>query len=276
MQGKVPSLNSATAHGALLASYRGRLPRRLPRVLASLSGSILFVAIFAWRLYRLIADSLQHGLPAALSWNWQWASAGALGLIVWLVMSLPPVFSRSGSLSLFQNGVLVHYPRRVFVSPSREVFYPWASIQGIAVDAQYTGRPFPEDEIHRTAVITFKEDSPLTLSDHGRGQWVITGLSDLISRLKASLYPRLTPALCSHLQSGNWLEFGPIAIHRQEISLDRGRIPWKSVRRVSLNEGSLVIQWSHQGKNLTQAKIPVKHIPNLELMLDIINQYAEG
>lgn len=253
--------------GSMLAVYRTRRTSRLPRFLILLVGLLLFMAVFVWGLSRLYFDYTHHGVSAALSWNAGWIAAGTLGVLIWLALTVPPLFQHHAAVYVFQNGLQLS-------GPKREEYVPWEKVTGIRVDS-FASRTGPA-RTHHSVELTFAGRPALNLMDHGRGPWVIDGLADLISHIKARIYPRILPSLCSKISSGEWLVFGPVCIHAFEISWEGQRLPWKQVQRVSIDSGSLVVEWASPGKPAVRKKMPAYAVPNIELMLQIINQYAEG
>lgn len=265
--------------GSLIASYRILTPRKLPYLVLPVGGLALSVGVLTWALFRVYLDYTHHGLTAALSWNWLWIAAGGLGALVCILFTLPPLFWKQPAIYLFQNGLQISPTSRFSGAHNRAEFIPWELVTGIRVDAAQRG--VDSGSIHRRAVLTFQTRKPLQLSDHPPGRRVIPALVDMISYVKARLYPRLMPAYCAQISAGKWLVFGPVSIHAQELSLDAGplglqRIPWKQVQRVGLQAGDLVVEWSLPSRAIQHKHIPVANIPNLELMLQLIHQYAEG
>ena len=101
----------------------------------------------------------------------------------------------------------------------------------------------------------------------------IQNLSELLTILKAKLYPRLLPRLQSNLQSGQWLHFGLLAIQHKGIKLlnkhrpNRAQsIPWSQITYVNIESGFIVVELSDRPR----LKLPVSKIPNIELLLQLI------
>jgi hypothetical protein len=101
----------------------------------------------------------------------------------------------------------------------------------------------------------------------------IENLPELITRLKAHLYPRLYPALQAGFLAGRAVAFGPVSVQAQGLRMrphNQAITPWSEIRRVTVRSGELMVELKHLQKGNSLARIPVAKIPNLELLLKLI------
>jgi hypothetical protein len=71
--------------------------------------------------------------------------------------------------------------------------------------------------------------------------------------------------------SGQTASFGPVAISRAGLTVNRKTYPWNDIEQVSLQQG--IFKVSKKGGGwFSGASTPVSSIPNLEAMLSIIDQ----
>lgn len=264
--------------GPLIAAYPARPRSKAIPIILMLTGCLLFLSSLGYGLYRSYYGYTKYGIAAALSWSWPWFLAAAVILFFTLLL-LPQLFSRPGLISVHKNGLMIISGGR----PASQTPVPWEKLAGIAVDAESKGRSAEgtKVEINHQAALIFKRGRPLLLKEKGSGRWVIDRLPELISHIKAVLYPRLLPAMEVDFNSGAWLQFGPVSIHSLAFSLETGnvsthQIPWRQVKRITVENGELVVELDGRGKQPVRKAVPVAQIPNLELMLQIIDSCAKG
>jgi hypothetical protein len=103
---------------------------------------------------------------------------------------------------------------------------------------------------------------PLRLDDR------IQDLDQLILLIKENFYPYLSRELKSQFFDDHWVHFGPVAIHRQALRINKKMIPWKQVENIAVHGGKLKIEI----EGARPVRIPTVKIPNLEVCLDIIQE----
>jgi hypothetical protein len=96
----------------------------------------------------------------------------------------------------------------------------------------------------------------------------VKNLPELVTRLKAKIYPRLLSELRSEYHSGQPLDFGLLTLNRQGLFLRGGRNPWIQVEHLSIKSGLVVLDI----KNGRQKRLSVGDIPNLEVLLQLISE----
>ena len=96
--------------------------------------------------------------------------------------------------------------------------------------------------------------------------------NELIARIKGKVYPHLLPTLRADLRSGKNLYFGPIVVDQKRLNLQGKTYPWEQVNLINLCKGHLVIKF----RNRRDQKIPVEQIPNIELLIQLIQEGVEA
>ena len=100
----------------------------------------------------------------------------------------------------------------------------------------------------------------------------LQNLAELISRVKASLYPRLFPELKTSFQAGKWLYFGPLAMQTKSLRFRQVELTWEQVENIQVKNGYLAVSWKEGPESARNVRIPIAKIPNLELFLQIIRE----
>ena len=243
--------------GAQVSVYRGRMFPRRGSYIALAVGLLAIFAPLAYGLYRAQYANTYYGPVAAQFWSRPWyllAGCSALLVLVWLTIRL--VRSRR-YVAVHQNGVRVRLSRRQQ--------YAWGSLAGVAtgvVQTRLLGIPLytrSQAELFPAVGARIRLDDSLE------------NLPELLTQIKARLYPRLLRAMRKAFQDGERVYFGPLAIQQNELRLeekDRAAlvIPWSQVRSVNIQAGMLVIDIDEK----RSIRLPVARVPNLELLLQII------
>lgn len=222
-------------------------------------GSVALAALlsFWFGLYRTALAWLRFGPAAARVWGLPWFALAAsfaclaLGIGLWFHARRP-----RQTVWLHRRGLYIRE------RAGREWSLTWRQIEGVAVDL--VASHFLGWELARRAQITVfaAGAAPLALDSH------LPDMADLADRLKAGIYPRRLPGLRAALGQGNPLQFGPVTLQREVIHLRGQRLPWEQVSLVSVCQGMLMVELQH-GKS---HRIPVREIPNIELLIQLIRE----
>jgi len=253
-----PSKTTPTRPGALIASYRCR-PQRWGELLGLIL--IIGVAISApllYGYYRAQYASAYYGPVAARLWSRPWYLLTGLALIVSLALVIYRLFERRRHVDIHANGLLL--------ALSRKKFIPWTSLSGVAsgaVQIRFLGIPLAT---HYRATLYPAVGKPVSLDD------TLDNLPELLTQVKARLYPRMLAVCMKAFSEGQRLYFGNISINQVELRVTDGApsprsLPWEQIRRIRVESGLLVIE---SGAN-EAIQMPVAEIPNLELLLQIIH-----
>jgi hypothetical protein len=247
--------------GAQVASYGPRIRRWREAWIWPIPGFILSFVLLITGLDWYYYGYTQYGPVAANSWSQNWLIYGiligglTLGLTAWQMHR-----SRI-QVNLYRYGIDVKLPGRSNLS------LRWEDISGIA--SATTQEQIFKHTYHTSHQITLlpTHGKPFSLDDR------VDNLTELTTRLKANLYPRLLPGLKVRYQTGNLLSFGPISIQSNYISIRGKRIPWERIGRITVLEGHLVVNSQNSNPNHSQNyHVPVYQIPNLELLLQVLER----
>lgn len=268
--------------GPLIAAYSTRPPgwlRRLvlPAAFAAAGILALIAGLWVWN-----AVYSQYGPAAAQRDAISWYRAGAALLLLALAVALVQWYRAAFQLGIYKFGLALKRPGR------RPRILRWEQIHGIATESTaitLTSDPqtTPLQTRHR-ARLFLRQGRPVQLADFCSP----SALPTAITQIKASLYPRLLPDLRVQLRRGEWAPFGPLSIHatrglatggRRNNPLPAGQrgptgneIPWAAVRRIQVRAGFVVVESTQQA----DISISVGHIPNLELLLQLIQEEVKN
>ncbi len=214
--------------------------------------SVLLPLLYGF--YRRNNAYKNFGPVAATIWSRPWFVLALFALIVFLILAIY-------RLLLTRRFVAVH-KRGVRLSLSKQKTLLWAEIAGIATNTtqyQFIGRSL----ITRHFALLYPNiGKPIHLDNS------LQELPELLTLLKAKLYPRISPVLQSDFNQGKWLHFGPISIQQNIIQINKKQYAWSDVEHISVNRGKLNIYTNPETKHT----LPVSKIPNIELLLQIIQQ----
>jgi hypothetical protein len=142
----------------------------------------------------------------------------------------------------------------------------WQQISGVALSATQAVFFDSRGQTRLRAVIYPNQGKPLRLGEQ------LENLAELVSRIKASLYPRLLPDMKASFQAGKWLYFGPLALQAGVLRLQHAELTWQQVEDIQVKNGYLAVSWREGQGPARNVRIPISKIPNLELLLQIIRE----
>ena len=219
-------------------------------------GVAAILAPLGYGLWRANYAYARYGPVAAEYWSRPWYYLALAAAAIFLLLGLTRLRLSLTEVKVYPGGLSI---RTGFGRPGS---YDWSDISGLTssiVEESFFGLPVQNK--YKTRLILHSGKSiplPSKLND----------LAELTSRLKASMYPRLLPKLQAEFHNGSWLFFGPLAIQAAGLRLDNREISWQQVKYINVQAGRLVIEFNDRP---TQ-KLPVERIPNLELVLQLIDQ----
>jgi hypothetical protein len=197
-------------------------------------------------------QAIQNGPVAAARISFPWYLLALTALLVFAVLIVYRLWLTRRFVAVHQRGIVLNLGR------GRSL--PWGHITGIAVGYSQE----------------YLLNHPLA---SGFRAWLVPGvgkiiqlderledLPELVTRLKAHLYPRLLPALQADFQARKWVHFGPLAVHNQAVRLQERAISWVEVKNLTIQDGDLIVELV-EGRS---HRFPVWSIPNVELLLQLI------
>ncbi len=120
-----------------------------------------------------------------------------------------------------------------------------------------------------TYTIEKKDETRLMIND------TLVKVEELFDSIRERSFESIYQRYSSVYNSGVPVSFGPVTISRGEgISIGRKNYPWDQVASVSIQKGAISVAKKGGGR-FSGASIPSTQIPNLGVMLSIINQVVE-
>lgn len=243
--------------GPQVADYRSRPFSRRSSKAVLVLGVLAVLAPLFYGLYRAQYAAAKYGPVAAQHWSRPWYLLSGLAFLVLCLVLLI-------GLVRGQRYVAVHkYGLRIRLSRRKQ--YAWADLSGVSTGVVQTRLFGTALRTQHQAVLYPTVDPPVKLDN------LLEDLPELLTRIKANLYPRLLPGMRQAFKEGKTLYFGPVAIRRDELLVEdhdgKSRlIPWSEIDSINVQAGMLVITNQKKAK----IRLPVARVPNLELLLQII------
>jgi hypothetical protein len=253
-----PTSTSVGELGPELAVYRARAFGARELFTLFIPGVLLVFVPLGYGIYRAYTAYTRFGPAVAERWSRPWYLLALAALVVFLLLILL-------RLRLARRRVAVHQGGLNLVLARRRIL-PWISITGIST--AITRRTFLGWSLglRYSAVIYPARGRPVHLAPY------LEALPELISRIKASLYPRLATGLKNELKAGRWVRFGPLSIHPAALQVNKRRVPWAEIQGLTIQDGDLLVEWVNQPR----ARLPISQIPNLELFLELAQECAHA
>jgi hypothetical protein len=146
---------------------------------------------------------------------------------------------------------------------------PWEDVHGITLQrTQYNFFGIKTD-IRTDAAVFIKNHPPLLLDNR------VKNLIDLLSQIKAAIYPRLLNLARNKYQAGELVNFGAVQINQSGLQIHRKRgfrikvksFTWKEISTVNFQSGQFIIQCAKR-----KYRISSWLIPNLEILMMLLKQ----
>lgn len=250
----------STNLGAQIAVYHSRPLGWQDVFFILLPGLLGVLAPYGYAVWLYEQSMRQHGPAAAEQWSrvWFWLAWGALFVFIFL-LTLRLVDLRRFA-SVHSRGI------RVRPGVLRTHSLRWEQISGIALSMTQDVFLGPRGHTHLRAVLYPNLGRPIRLDDR------MQNLAELVSRIKASLYPRMLPDMKANFQAGKWLYFGPLAVQANVLRMHHNKITWEQIENLQVKNGYLAVSWKEEQEPFRDERIPIAEIPNLELLLQIIRE----
>jgi hypothetical protein len=259
--------------GPLVYLYRGRQIGRGDMLTLFLPFTVAILAPLIYGLWRAYSSAVHYGPLAASDWSRPWFILAGLAFALFLLVLAYRLYLARRFVAVHKGGLHLNMPAGRGMNLLQPFKLTWGEIAGIATDAtreQFLGLPTRQ---RLRAVLYPNVGKPVRLDDS------LQNLPELISRIKASLYPRLLPSLRAGFEAGQWLYFGEVAIQRQGLRTGRATssnhptaIPWSHIQSISIQSGYLMVEFKEYSTLPGVQQILVSRIPNLELLLQLVQQ----
>jgi len=256
-------------------------------------GGILFCGIvfvilpFVWGAIRLYDGYTRYGPAAGYAWGIPWIVFAVLAFLGCFVVLIRKLRSPHYKILVNKNGLQFEGYDAAHKVLGPDNTLTWDMLTGISVET--VGKKINQHDlanwISSLKIKLFLSTGKIIyLFESGDQPGGLKDLSELVSRIKANLYPSLMQKYNAAFSTGQVLIFGPITTQRQGMQIQinpwgksRSVIPWEQVRHITVKSGYLVVELIHSPNSTQRNKrFPVSHIPNLELLLQIIKENVEG
>lgn len=252
--------------GRLVFAYRPVPDSRAFKIAWESAGALLSLSLLGYGAYLIGTTYQRFGPVPALSRSAPWFALGGAVMLTWLAVSI-------WRWSRVQPGVRLH-ANGLYIEGRRNQSLLWEQIDGIAHGVLSPGGLWSRN-MHYQARLFPSKGRPVYLYAAGNGKRGLPYLPELVSRIKASLYPALQVELARMFREGLPLIFGPVRIDREGLKIRRRllpgtiSVPWGHVKRITVQSGYFLVESSHRH---SPYRLPVSIIPNLEILLKIIDQ----
>jgi len=219
----------------------------------------VFLGIFAvslplvYGIIRFQYGYTKYGEIVAHLWGRPWFILAGFALITSLLLIVHRKRLASRYIAIYESGLVLVL--------SSKIAFRWEHLAGIAASVTQPGVLVRSPRQRYHATIYPNVGKPIQLNDD------YIGFPECLTRIKAKLYPRLIPGLSANFQSGQWIYFGPIAIQVHKLKIRNDQYDWSQVKTVRVESGYLVVEWTNQNRR----RIPIANIPNIEILLQLIN-----
>lgn len=254
----VPSSTSKTL-GALVRIFRHRQLGWVEAFTLILPGGLAVLLPLFYGYGRARYGAERFGVVAAEHWSRPWYILASIAFVAFLLVAIIRIRDSRKYIAVHAGGL------RLNLAKKQSLF--WEQIAGVATETVRDDFLGLNSRPRIRGIIYPNTGKPIRLTS------AIQDLPELLTILKAKLYPRLYPDLQANMKSGQWIHFGPLAIQRKGIkfrnqfaSKQEHAIPWSQVTHVDVNSGFLVVELSDQPR----LKLPVSQIPNIELLIQLI------
>jgi hypothetical protein len=244
--------------GGLIRVFRHRPLGWIEALSLLLPGGLAVLTPLIYGYWRARYAARYFGPVAAAHWSRPWYILAGIAFLVFLIAAIYRLWQSRQYAAVHAGGLRFNLTKRGALR--------WEQIAGISTDTASLHFLGISTRPRLRGVIYPNTGKPIHLTD------AIQDLPELLTILKAKLYPRLLPNLQSNLNDGQWLHFGRLAIQKKGIKLlnhmpkQDQPIPWSHITQVDVDSGFLVVELCDR----PQLKLPVSQIPNIELLIQLI------
>ena len=249
--------NKTKGLGPVINIYRHRPIERRDIYIIALPGVLAVLIPLFYGYSRAVYARDTFGPAAVWNWSKSWYILSVAAMFVFATLIILRMQSSRRFIAVHANGL--------YLSLSNRQILFWDQIAGIS--SAFVKYDFMGVNIRSRYLATLYPNlgSPIRLDN------TLKNFPELLSRIKAKLYSHLFPSLRENFQSGQWLYFGPIAIHKRGIKIKNKQFDWICLQSINIQLGSLIIDFE-EGKSF---RFPIIDIPNYELLIELINQRIE-
>jgi hypothetical protein len=244
--------------GELVVEYARKKIHPGDRFLLVASG-IMWAAVLVYACYLYFVGTVNYGKAAGIAWSRPGFILGGIFLAAWLGGMVLVWFNRK-STQVYQHGLVFWKPGK------KEKAFRWREISGVSF-AQDEWSFLTKKLVQVNAVLYPNQSKPFRLIRYCPKE----NLVELMTRLKANLYPQLEPELHQEFKHHKRLYFGPVSLSLDGFYVNQQFFNWNQLKKIEIENGFLMILPSDG----MQIKIAVRRIPNLEILLPLTRLGSE-
>lgn len=249
-----PMTSDPRALGLLIRAFPKRPLRWQDLLFVLLPGICATLLPLLYGKSRYDYGLASYGPVAASTWSRPWYALSIFALIIFIILVTYRLRLSRQFIAFHENGL--------YIALSKRQRLLWHQIAGIASGTvQY--HFFGWQLTRKTRAYLYPNiGKAIQLKEPHEN------LPELITRIKAKLYPRLFKLIKSNFQEGKWLHFGPLALQTQYLVVGDHRYLWSQVNQIAVQSGDLLIKV----ENNKQFCFPIANIPNLEILVQLIQE----
>lgn len=249
-----PMTSDHRALGLLISVFPKRPLRWQDLCLVLLPGICATLLPLLYGKSRYDYGLASYGPVAAITWSRPWYGLAIFALIIFIILVIHRLRLSHQFVAIHENGI--------YIALSKRQKLLWHQIAGIASGTvQYH---FLSWQLTRKTQATIYPSVGKAI--HLKEP--LENLPELITRIKAKLYPRLFKQIKASFQEGKWLHFGPLALQTQYLGVDDHRYLWSFVNQIAVQSGDLLIKV----ENNEPFSFPIANIPNIEILIQLIQE----
>jgi len=245
--------------GKLVATYRDRPLRWKDIFLTFIPGGLAVLTPLLYGVLRKGYAQAYFGPTAAEIWSKPWFILTDIALIAYLGLALRRLRRARQVVTVHQYGIAIrlHHKKRFI--------FNWSQISGLAcATVQPTFLGLALKSRHRVTIYP-TQGNPISLNDR------IPNIPGLAKRIKAKIYPNLMPILRKSFTQGHPINFGLITFEQESLHVQDQAIPWNQITNINVKGGFLMVE----SKTNRPVKIPIGKIPNIELLIQLLQEGVE-
>lgn len=254
VQGNLHSL------GALQATYRDRPLQWRDVFLTFIPGCLAVLTPLVYGLWQRYYGAIKYGQAASNQWSKPWILLAGIALIPLLILVILRIRRDFRNIRFYEHGV---HLRLGFL---HNQILTWDQIKGIntrTVREKFLSMPF---RTHQQTILYLVDEQIIRLDDEFKN------LSEITYRLKAKIYPKQLTRSREIYHTDQLITFGPLTLSRKYIYIGKRKIALKNIDIIAIRAGHLLIAT----KNNHQERISISEIPNLEILLQLIDEGMNG
>lgn len=253
-----------TRLGNLIARYRCRPLHLFDFLFISLLGGLAVLLPLAIGFQRYYTAQINYGPVASIYWSRPWFVLACMAVLPYSMLVIYCIWRSNRTVVLYQQGLRINLLRSTSLR--------WEQVDGIIVSIvarTFLRKPITTDYRVWLLPATGARISLPPDLEH---------LPELTSQIKAHIYPRLSRELSGMYKQGKRLYFGPLTLHRDGIGLipQNGRAisvsvqTWDEIAQLRIKDGTLILEY----RSGAGQQIPVGTIPNIEILMEIIQTHS--